>query len=54
MEELMNQRLTSRGKPPIYFTNFRRPLREAIPDGVDLLPMFDDDDTDCDSGMCFT
>lgn len=53
MEELMNQRLTSRGKPPVYFTNSRRPLREVIRDGVDLLPMFDDD-TDCDSGMCFT
>lgn len=54
LEELMNQRLAKRGKPPVFFTRFQKPLREAIPDGVDLLPMFDEDDSDCDSGMCFT
>ena len=29
-------------------------LREAIPDGVDLLPMFDEADGLCDSGWCMT
>lgn len=43
------------GKPkdPAYLTGLGRPLREAIPDGVDLLPLADDD-SGCDSGHCMT
>lgn len=40
-------------KDPVYLTRFGRPLAEAIPEGVDLLPL-DDEDEGCDSGMCFT
>lgn len=43
-----------RPKDPIYLTRFARPLAEAIPDGVDLLPMFDEADGACDSGWCMT
>jgi hypothetical protein len=52
VEERINARLKAAGKPPVYFTRFGRPLREAIPDGVDLLPLADEDDG-CDSGVCF-
>lgn len=46
----------SNGKPkdPAYLTGLGRPLREAIPDGVDLLPLDDDGDGACDSGYCMT
>ncbi|NEB92412.1 phosphoadenosine phosphosulfate reductase [Streptomyces bauhiniae] len=60
LEALLNERratLTDRNgnaKDPVYLTRFNRPLREAIPDGVDLLPMFDEADGACDSGYCFT
>lgn len=40
-------------KDPAYLTSLGRPLRQAIPDGVDLLPMLDDDGA-CDSGWCMT
>lgn len=40
-------------KDPVYLTRFARPLAEAIPDGVDPLPFFDEDEG-CDSGYCFT
>lgn len=54
LEELINRRQADAGKPPVYLTRFGKPLREAIPDGVDLLPLADDDDGACDSGYCFT
>lgn len=41
------------GKDPVYFTRFGRPLAEAIPEGVDVLPGSDDYDG-CDEGVCFT
>jgi PP-loop superfamily ATP-utilizing enzyme len=46
----------SNGKPkdPAYLTGLGRPLREAIPAGVDLLPLADDSDGSCDSGWCMT
>lgn len=57
LEDLLNERRDELGKDHVWLTRFNRPLREAIPDGVDLLPMFDDfDEADgaCDSGYCFT
>jgi hypothetical protein len=54
LEELLNQRRDELGKDHVYLTRFARPLREAIPDGVDLLPMFDESDGLCDSGWCMT
>ncbi|MFJ3289951.1 phosphoadenosine phosphosulfate reductase [Streptomyces sp. NPDC086669] len=54
LEELLNARRDELGKDHVYLTRFNRPLREAIPDGVDLLPMFDEADGLCDSGWCMT
>jgi hypothetical protein len=54
LEELLNERRDELGKDHVYLTRFNRPLREAIPDGVDLLPMFDEADGLCDSGWCMT
>jgi hypothetical protein len=54
LEELLNARRDELGKDHVYLTRFNRPLREAIPDGVDLLPMFDEADGACDSGYCYT
>lgn len=54
LEELLNRRRDELGKDHVYLTRFNKPLREAIPDGVDLLPMFDEADGACDSGWCMT
>jgi hypothetical protein len=54
LEELLNERRDALGKDHVYLTRFGRPLREAIPDGVDLLPGFDEADGLCDSGWCMT
>ncbi|MFE6714875.1 phosphoadenosine phosphosulfate reductase [Streptomyces sp. NPDC057695] len=53
LEELLNRRRDELGKDHVYLTRFARPLRAAIPDGVDTLP-FDEYDTGCDSGWCMT
>ncbi|MEV8093702.1 phosphoadenosine phosphosulfate reductase [Kitasatospora sp. NPDC085879] len=55
LEDYLNVRQAGLGKNAVYLTQFGRPLRQAIPDGVD--PLFDlDDDADglCDSGHCMT
>lgn len=54
LEDLLNERRDTLGKDHVYLTRFGKPLREAIPDGVDVLPMFDEADGACDSGYCFT
>lgn len=54
LEELLNERRDQLGKDHVYLTRFNRPLREAIPDGVDLLPLVDEGDGACDSGWCMT
>ncbi|MEI5100357.1 phosphoadenosine phosphosulfate reductase [Streptomyces sp. PmtG] len=54
LEDLLNERREELGKDHVYLTRFGRPLREAIPDGVDLLPIFDEADGACDSGWCMT
>lgn len=54
LEDTLNERRRRIGRPdPAYFTRLGQPLRQAIPDGVDLLPMADDD-AGCDSGWCMT
>ncbi|MEV8033941.1 phosphoadenosine phosphosulfate reductase [Streptomyces sp. NPDC086182] len=53
-EDQLVERRVRLGKDPAYLTGLGRPLRQAIPDGVDLLPMFDEADGACDSGYCFT
>jgi hypothetical protein len=54
LEELLNERRDELGKDHVYLTRFNKPLRQAIPDGVDLLPIFDEADGLCDSGWCMT
>ncbi|NGO68014.1 phosphoadenosine phosphosulfate reductase [Streptomyces sp. SB3404] len=54
LEDLLNERRDELGKDHVYLTRFGRPLREAISEGVDLLPMFDEADGLCDSGWCMT
>ncbi|MFF0850142.1 phosphoadenosine phosphosulfate reductase [Streptomyces sp. NPDC003280] len=53
LEELLNRRRDELGKDHVYLTRFARPLRAAIPDGVDTLP-FDEWGSGCDSGWCMT
>jgi hypothetical protein len=54
LEELLNRRRDELGRDHVYLTRFNTPLRRAIPDGVDLLPMFDEAEGNCDSGRCMT
>lgn len=56
LEELLNRRRDELGRDHVWLTRFNKPLRKAIPDGVDLLPMADEYDTGgaCDSGYCMT
>ncbi|MFD5899098.1 phosphoadenosine phosphosulfate reductase [Streptomyces sp. NPDC060366] len=55
LEDTLVARRVRLGKDPAYLTGLGRPLREAIPAGVDLLPLADDDgDGACDSGWCMT
>ncbi|MYR46629.1 phosphoadenosine phosphosulfate reductase [Streptomyces sp. SID5910] len=54
LEDLLNERRDELGKDHVYLTRFGRPLREAIPAGVDVLPMLDEADGLCDSGWCMT
>lgn len=53
LEDQLVDRRARLGKDPAYLTALGRPLRQAIPDGVDLLP-FDEADGLCDSGWCMT
>lgn len=56
LEDKLNARQKALGHDPVYLSSALRPLRQAIPDGVDLLPIADEYDTDgaCDSGYCMT
>lgn len=54
LEDRLNRTRDELGKDHVYLTRFNKPLRQAIPDGVDLLPMFDEADGACDSGWCMT
>ncbi|RPK56172.1 hypothetical protein EES43_24330 [Streptomyces sp. ADI96-02] len=54
LEDQLVDRRTRLGKDPAYLTALGRPLRQAIPDGVDLLPLDNDGDGACDSGYCMT
>jgi len=54
LEDLLNERRDALGKDHVFLTRFAKPLRVAIPDGVDLLPIFDDDGAHCDNGWCMT
>ncbi|MFF4607949.1 phosphoadenosine phosphosulfate reductase [Streptomyces sp. NPDC001339] len=53
LEALLNERRAVLERDPVFLTRFNRPLEDAIPDGVDVLP-FADEDSGCDSGWCMT
>lgn len=55
LEDLLNERRKMLGKDPVYLTRFNMPLREAIGEAQDMLPIFTDPDIDtCDEGYCWT
>lgn len=54
LEDQLVERRARLGKDPAYLTGLGRPLRVAIPDGVDLLPLADEGDGACDTGWCMT
>jgi len=52
LEETLNARRVKRGKPPVYLTPHKKPLRDAI--GVASPTLFDDELAgQCDGGVCF-
>jgi hypothetical protein len=53
LEELLNQRRAQLGKDDVYLTDFLVPLRRAVPEGTQLLPLVMEDGG-CDSGWCMT
>lgn len=54
LEDQLVERRIRLGKDPAYLTGLGRPLRQAIPAGVDLLPLADEGDGACDTGWCMT
>ena len=56
LEELLNARRDTLNKDHVYLTRFNKPLRDAIPEAQDMLPLFDlsPDADGCDSGHCWT
>ncbi|MEV6547931.1 phosphoadenosine phosphosulfate reductase [Streptomyces sp. NPDC051597] len=54
LEDQLVERRRRLGRDPAYLTGLGRPLRQAIPGGVDLLPLADESDGSCDSGWCMT
>lgn len=57
LEDLLNTRRADLGKDPVYLTDFLTPLRRAVPEGTQMLPLepvTDDGDGGCDSGWCAT
>jgi hypothetical protein len=51
LEDTLNRRRDMHGKDHVYLTRYGKPLREAIVAAQDTLF---DDDSECDSGYCFT
>lgn len=54
LEDTLVDRRRRLGRDPAYLTGLGRPLRQAIPAGVDVLPFDDDGDGACDTGWCMT
>lgn len=56
LEALLNERRDALGKDHVFLTRFNKPLRDAIPEAQDMLPIFDasPDTETCDSGHCWT
>lgn len=53
LEDSINERRSSRGKPPAYLSRLKAPLREIV-SAQDMLPMFGPDAETCDEGYCWT
>jgi hypothetical protein len=54
LEDLLNERRRSRGKDPVYLTRFGIPLRDAVAEAQEMLPLFAPDTDTCDEGYCWT
>ncbi|WP_202865049.1 hypothetical protein [Serinicoccus sediminis] len=54
LERTLNKRREELGKDPVWLTRFAMPLDEAIAEPDALLPMFDEQSGQCDSGWCWT
>jgi hypothetical protein len=61
LEQLLNQRRTALGLRPVWFSHRTKPLDQAVPDGVQPLPLAaplagpdNGSDTGCDNGWCMT
>lgn len=53
LEDLLNDRRDELGKDHVYLTRFNQPLRDAVPEAQEMLPMLDDG-PHCDNGWCMT
>jgi hypothetical protein len=53
LEHVLNQRREHLGLRPVWFSHRTKPLDQAVPDGIQPLPLVDPD-TGCDNGWCWT
>ena len=54
LEDELNRRRSNSGKDPVYLTRFGIPIRKAITEAQDMLPLFSPDTETCDEGYCWT
>lgn len=55
LEETLNARRAMLGKDKVYLTRFATPLVDVVPEGVETLAFLgDDQDAQCDNGVCWT
>lgn len=54
LERAMINKRHALGRDPAYLHGDLKPLDEAVHEAQDMLPLFDDKDGECDSGMCWT
>lgn len=55
LERTLNDRRAMLGKDKVWLTRFAKPLDEIVPDGVDTFTFLNDDqDAQCDNGVCWT
>lgn len=54
LEDTINVKREQRGKDPVFLTSAGIPMRQAIGEAQDMLPLTDVDWGQCDSGHCMT
>lgn len=54
LERTLSERCLQAGRDPVYLTDLGRPLAQAIPAGIEPLPLADEGDGRCDGGWCAT